>query len=151
MYLLGGHYIQECRPSSICSSSSSLPFSLLPFLSLALPPSPSASLSLCLPLPHSLPHSSFLSLSLPSSPFFSLSFTVPPALPPPLPHSSSPSLFLSLTLPLPLPHSPSLSQGTREELSSCEADLLSLNDTPHPLKISPLSLEQQQQGKSTLP
>ena len=69
------------------------------FLPSALPLPCSPSLSLCLPLPHSLPHSSFLSLSLPSSPFFSLSFTVPPALPPPLPHSSSPFLPLSLTLP----------------------------------------------------
>ena len=43
-----------------------------------------------------------------------------------------------------------LSQGTREELSSCEADLLSLNDAPHPLKVSPLSLEQQQQGSPHL-
>ena len=76
--------------------------------------------------------------------FLLFSFLSSPLLPP------SSSLFSCLPLPLCSPASLSLSQGTREELSSCEADLLSLNDAPHPLKVSPLSLEQQQQGSPHL-
>ena len=122
-YLLGGHLIRGVDLPSSLYSSSSLSFPLLHRHSSSL------SLSLTLTLP------SFLSPSLSLISFF-LPLTLSLPLPPSLPFPSSPSL----------PHSSFLSQGTREELSSCEADLHSLNDTPHPLKVSSLSLEQQQQG-----
>ena len=73
--------------------------------------------------------------------------------------TTSPLLSLSsspfcpfLSSPLILPPLPLL-QNTREKLSSCEADLLTLIDAPHPLRVSLLPPDQQQQegGAQSIP